>query len=816
MRVASLFSGAGGLDLGLEQAGHTIILQCESDPGSQQVLKYWFPGTLLAPDVCALETLPLGTDLVAAGFPCIDVSRAGLRRGVEGECTGLVRHVFRLLHRAKLDGRAVPWVLLENVEALVDRVQGGPPAIQSITDALEQLGYNSWAHRVVCTAGFGISNRRRRLFLVASLHGDARDVLLSQGLQPCLGACCEHDADGKPLPTSKPCYECYQAPSLDTTDGMDKCSLAFDLGNARCPPGVDVCPTFTTSNSRICLALEKQVGIMRTTDAERLQGFPEGWTEPCWPILGPSMNMHRKPTREADSDARERARHALLGNAVSVPVAHWLGERLMDPYHKKYFGYSETTRSNNLGLWPSCAFFVRRMGRFAVQGVSDCPVKLPFEPLGTFISELISEAGDVAKKGELVWAKDVSRSNTYWPAEALDPFNLPAGVILSPAQMNPLNQRERSLYLPSTAAEAGEDAVKRAQNHRKIFVVFFGDKAFQWIFKDALIPFEPHREAKTAELEALLASRTLTCSGHFKKAMQEVNVVRNMLQGAKNLGEASTDEDAGTKTLTHPSLLSQAAQAAAAAAKMDRCNACEVCLSSQVNRRCYVVRAHSAAAAGHTGAQLAVLGRGCVGARVSCFVVDYDRFQVRHTVIYEDGDREVIALWAPNQLVRIHNTPKDWPAEAEKIRRDQEARALANSQQIAAKAQHKAKMEEEAMEASKTPYERDRDARMANNSAALQRIMAGTEDSLTPATPHPPPRESKRSGSEAAVSDGAVGTPTHAGGCAGKARSAGAGATAVRGEGAEGKEEVKVTGAAGVAADVEDAMQLQPGIVLIE
>eukprot|EP00983_Pelagomonas_calceolata_P088066 1157111-Pelagomonas_calceolata.AAC.6 len=43
-----------------------------------------------------------------------------------------------------------------------------------------------------------------------------------------------------------------------------------------------------------------------------------------------------------------------------------------------------------------------------------------------------------------------------------------------------------------------------------------------------------------------------------------------MLQGTKNLGEASTDEEAGTKTLTHPALLTQAAQAAAAAAKMDR------------------------------------------------------------------------------------------------------------------------------------------------------------------------------------------------------------------------------------------------------
>ncbi len=52
---------------------------------------------------------------MTAGFPCIDVSRAGLKRGMGGQATSLVRHVFRLLERALRDNRGVPWVLLENV-----------------------------------------------------------------------------------------------------------------------------------------------------------------------------------------------------------------------------------------------------------------------------------------------------------------------------------------------------------------------------------------------------------------------------------------------------------------------------------------------------------------------------------------------------------------------------------------------------------------------------------------------------------------------------------------------------------------------------
>lgn len=59
------------------------------------------------------------TELLAAGFPCIDVSRAGLRRGLEGKSTGLVRHVFRLLRVAARARRPVPWVLLENVSETV-------------------------------------------------------------------------------------------------------------------------------------------------------------------------------------------------------------------------------------------------------------------------------------------------------------------------------------------------------------------------------------------------------------------------------------------------------------------------------------------------------------------------------------------------------------------------------------------------------------------------------------------------------------------------------------------------------------------------
>lgn len=67
--------------------------------------------------------------------------------------TCMVRYVLKTLDRARADRRPVPWVLLENVEALLDRTKGNDPAIRAIVDCLEQIGYKSWAHRVICSAG---------------------------------------------------------------------------------------------------------------------------------------------------------------------------------------------------------------------------------------------------------------------------------------------------------------------------------------------------------------------------------------------------------------------------------------------------------------------------------------------------------------------------------------------------------------------------------------------------------------------------------------------------------------------------------------
>lgn len=238
LRVASLFSGIGGLDLGLLRAGHRVVLMVERDDHCKQILKSRFPGVPLLSDVA--EVLPFmieNCDLIAAGFPCNDCSHENLRRpGLEnGVATRNVSHVFRLLESVR-----VPWVLLENVVGLLTWNQQGTsrPAIDYVVTELENLGYR-WAYRVVDLVSFGVPHRRRRVFIVGSLHGDPRDVMLSQTAL-CQGQCIS-------LGEHRECYECFLTPPRMATEMF---SASIDLGEKRRPPLTDILHCLTTTNGR--------------------------------------------------------------------------------------------------------------------------------------------------------------------------------------------------------------------------------------------------------------------------------------------------------------------------------------------------------------------------------------------------------------------------------------------------------------------------------------------------------------------------------------------------------------------------------------
>jgi len=159
MKVAGLFAGIGGFEVGLARGGHDSVLLCEIAAPARAVLGSHFGDTDCHPDITELRSLPSDIELLTAGFPCQDLSQAGMTAGIDGARSSLVHQVFRLI-----DYKPVPWLVLENVSFMLQLGRG--KALRVIVEALEERGYR-WAYRVANSLAF-VPQRRERVFLVAT------------------------------------------------------------------------------------------------------------------------------------------------------------------------------------------------------------------------------------------------------------------------------------------------------------------------------------------------------------------------------------------------------------------------------------------------------------------------------------------------------------------------------------------------------------------------------------------------------------------------------------------------------------------------
>ena len=164
LKVASFFSGIGGIDLGFENAGMEVIFQCEILSFSQNVLKKHWPAIPLQTDITTLDAKDIPyADVYVGGFPCQDLSLAnqGKRKGLEGARSGLFYKYAELIEQNR-----PRWVLIENVPGLLNSANGQDFRIVART--LDELGY-CVAWRVLDGQFFGTPQRRRRAYIVASL-----------------------------------------------------------------------------------------------------------------------------------------------------------------------------------------------------------------------------------------------------------------------------------------------------------------------------------------------------------------------------------------------------------------------------------------------------------------------------------------------------------------------------------------------------------------------------------------------------------------------------------------------------------------------
>jgi DNA (cytosine-5)-methyltransferase 1 len=366
--VAGLFAGVGGIEVGLATHGGRTVLLCENWEPARRVLAERFPTVPLAGDVRDLDRLP-DVDVVTAGFPCTDLSQAGRTRGIAGDQSGLVGEVFRLLR-----ARRVPIVVLENVRNML--VLGRGHAMRYIVEAFEGLGYR-WAYRLVDSRFTGVPQRRQRVILVAATEIDPATVLFADDTRPPGDACLRDDIFG-----------------FYWTEGLR------GLGWAR-----DAVPTLK-GGSTIGIpsppAIWHRSGVPGRRllvpgieDAEQLQGFPRGWTAAAG------------GTRRGVGN-----RWKLVGNAVTVGVAAWLGRRLADPGRPVCATSSHPRRDR----WPSAAMGHR--GRVWAVEASLWPTREDYRHLDEVVD--LGTAAALSGKGAAGFLSRAERSTLRFAAGFLE------------------------------------------------------------------------------------------------------------------------------------------------------------------------------------------------------------------------------------------------------------------------------------------------------------------------------------------------------------------------------------------------------------
>lgn len=164
LRVASLFSGIGGIDLGFQQAGFDIVWANEFDKDAAKTYRHNFgPDHLVEADIRSIDPSKIPDfDVLVAGFPCQPFSVMGFKKGFKDPRGNLFFEIARIAE-AKLP----KVIFLENVANLLEHDEG--KSFLTIYNALVPLGY-TFKYQVMDSMEYGdIPQQRTRIFIVAFL-----------------------------------------------------------------------------------------------------------------------------------------------------------------------------------------------------------------------------------------------------------------------------------------------------------------------------------------------------------------------------------------------------------------------------------------------------------------------------------------------------------------------------------------------------------------------------------------------------------------------------------------------------------------------
>jgi len=329
LTFGSVCSGIEAASVALEPLGFRALWLAENAPFPSSVLAERLPGVPNLGDVTRIDATQLDrVDLVVGGTPCQSFSVAGLRKGLADERGSITLHFARIVRDVR-----PAWVLWENVPGALS--SNGGRDFAALLGALAGLGYNlGW--RVLDARGFGLPQRRRRLYLAGVLGPAAcpESVLAypdragwhptqadgegpedrdhrertnrgatywdGSGVTQCLDAVLHK---GQALPEKRR-FPAVLVPSWQRC----RCCDAWWCNVCRDHVTACACDELQTDDDSARAYGPSMLRYLTPTECERLQGFPAGWTD----VPGASKSR----------------RLQAIGNSMAVPVIREIGRRI--------------------------------------------------------------------------------------------------------------------------------------------------------------------------------------------------------------------------------------------------------------------------------------------------------------------------------------------------------------------------------------------------------------------------------------------------------------------------------------------------------
>ncbi len=181
MKVASLFSGCGGLDLGFIQAGFDVIWANDFFKEAVETYKYNIGDHIVYGDITKIPSsdIPDDFDVLLGGFPCQGFSVANTKRSMEDERNFLYKELLRLI-----DDKRPKFFVGENVKGLLSMQKG--KVIEMIVNDFKSLGYNV-DYKLLKASNYGVPQHRERVVIIGNrlglnnlfpenTHGESNDL----------------------------------------------------------------------------------------------------------------------------------------------------------------------------------------------------------------------------------------------------------------------------------------------------------------------------------------------------------------------------------------------------------------------------------------------------------------------------------------------------------------------------------------------------------------------------------------------------------------------------------------------------------------